>query len=94
MEGGSLGQTPSTPLARVILAPVDHGLAPRPLKSVLAVTSGVAIIVFGAGPSIHACGIVAGSHPGLAMGASEAWLAPATEAVDSVDAFPSVQARA
>ena len=60
VEGGSLGQTPSTPLARVVLAPVNHGLTPRPLKPVLAVTSGVAIIVLGAGPSVHACGVVAG----------------------------------
>ena len=89
-----MGQTPATPLARVILAPVDHGLTPRPLEPVLAVTSGVAIIVFSAGPSIHACGVVAGRHPRLAMGASESWLATTTEAVDSIDSFTSIQARA
>ena len=92
MERGSLCLTPSSILAGVVLAPVDHGLAPVSLETVLAVTAGVSVRVLSAGATVTACVVGAGGHLGLAVCAGVAVLATAGEVVDPVNTLATVQA--
>ena len=92
MERRSLCLTPSSILAGVVLAPVDHGLAPISLETVLAVTAGVSVRVLRAGATVPACVVGAGGHLRLAVCAGVAVQATAGEVVYSVNTLAAVEA--